>query len=43
MVRFFLRSVYNINLWSGFQVDVEICPGKLYQSGDRILFCHITI
>ena len=31
-----------ISVWSGFQVDIEICPGKLDQSGDRILFSNIT-
>ena len=29
-------------VWSGFQADIEIYPGKLDQSRDRILFSHIT-
>ena len=27
----------------GFQVDIEIYEDKVSQSGDRILFSHITI
>ena len=46
-----MKMCQNINLqkliltyrpiWSRYQVDIEIYPGKLDQSGDRILFSHI--
>ena len=29
-------------VWSVFHVDIEICPGKLDQLGDWILFSHTT-